>query len=85
MAPLLKRILPPPSAASVDPGSQVLILVQVSEPLSKHIENVSFATLSGDSKGGVQDPVVYEPFSLNGRMHGQAGFRSHYARKIPRP
>ena len=58
----------------MDPGSQILILGQVSKPSSKRIENVSFATLSGDLKGGVQDPVVYEPFSSNGPRHGEAGF-----------
>ena len=57
------------SAATVDPGSQILILGQVSKPSSKRTENVSFATLSGDLKGGVQDPVVYERFGLNGPRH----------------
>ena len=55
-----------PRAATADPGSQILILRQVSKPLSKLIENVSFATLSGDLNVGVHDPVVFDPFNLNG-------------------
>ena len=74
---------PAPSAASVDLGSQILILGQVSKPSSKRIENVSFATLSGDLKGGVQDPVVYEPFSSNGPRHGEAGFNLTVPARYP--
>ena len=46
---------PPPSAAAVDPGSQISILGQVPKPLPKRIESISFATLSSDLKGGVHD------------------------------
>ena len=40
----------------------------VSKPSSKRIENASFATLSDDLKGGVHDPVIFDPFSLNGHL-----------------
>ena len=53
----------------MDPGSQISILGQVSKPLSKRTENVSVATLSNHLKGGVHDPVVFDPFSLNGPKH----------------
>ena len=41
----------------------------VSKPLSKRTENVSFATLSGDLKGGAHDRIIVDPFSFNGSMH----------------
>ena len=53
----------------MDPGSQISILGQVSKPLPKRTENVSVATLSNHLKGGVHDPVVFDPFSLNGPKH----------------
>jgi hypothetical protein len=69
MTRLAKTFDPPPPplpiAVAVDPGSQISILGQVSKPLSKRTENVSFATLSCDLKGGVHDPVVFDPFKLN--------------------
>ena len=60
-----------------------MILGQFSKPSSKRIENVSFATLSGDLKGGVQDPVVYEPFSSNGPRHGAARFNLTVPARCP--
>jgi len=38
-------------------GSKISILGQVSKPSSKRTEIISFATLSGDLKGGAHDPV----------------------------
>jgi hypothetical protein len=55
--------------ATVYPGSQISILGQVSKPSSKRTENVSLATLSNHLKGGVHDPAVFDPFSLNGPQH----------------
>ena len=59
---------PAPSAASVDPGSQILILGQVSKPSSKRTEIISFVTLSGDLKGGAHDRIIVDPFSFNASM-----------------
>ena len=47
-------------------GSKISILGQVSKPSSKRTEIISFATLSGDLKGGAHDPVIFDPFALNG-------------------
>ena len=56
-------------------GSKISILGQVSKPSSKRIEIISFATLSNDLKGGAQDPVIFDPFALNGWAPLQAARR----------
>ena len=55
-----------PGGARRPRGSKISILGQVSKPLSKRTEIISFATLSGDLKGGAHDPVIFDPFALNG-------------------
>ena len=50
-------------------GSKISILGQVSKPSSKRTEIISFATLSGDLKGGAHDRIIVDSFSFNGSMH----------------
>ena len=69
---------PPPSAASVGQGSHILILGQVSKPSSKRNEKISFATLSGDLKGGAHGRIIVDPFCFNGSMH-KAGEKKGYS------